>query len=1061
MSLFPRITVGPVIGRVTSTSVRLLVETDTAAAHARCVVVYNGRVADQQRIHTAHTHVLMKHTANENGNYNNSEWGTDSAMKQQRQSSSSSSSDYSEIGDRESHPHDNVPPGTVVQTLRLRIVEGGVPFAFTVRHLRPHSLYTLHIHTSNKMVVVVEEKPPTGRRIGNAHHHHRTATIHTYARLGGEDDGYLDFDSLSLSSAVRSAIGNNGISDRSELHMGDGGAMMRIVAVSGDNVRRRQNTDLWQELAEMMGAIPSTEDGTEADGGTGSQRKRQRRVDLVLHLGSQVFTDEAFAVARRLLRAHEEDCSQGNDDDDDDEASERMEHEITELFRDLYRTAWSYGPLQRVLSCASHLMLLGEGELRSFWAENPEDMDPRSHDFYIATIARRVYTEYQKQLWDDTPLEQFQDHFFRHEGSHHHLLAGRRGSRIGLLALDQLVGRSFCQQQRSNSEYLSEQQWQDMRRLLGPRGTFRDTDVLIVATSSPVVFLQQNRGVVLSEIERHGEVRCNWAFSFFREEQMAFLKLLERWKRLKNTRKEMVNRHVLLLCGSLGCGGMVDIKRNGRSLCRQVLVGPVTNTPSPWASSRVVRRLSNMELILSVDERDTYTSHSRDFCRERNLCLVDITADGPSNEMALPLRGPAEVDSEEEEEDDTVRDVLGEVIVTVSTQIVKAKRNALVTEALQDGDRENDMIESSRSRSSSGRSDRGGYSYVADENYDYDYDDGAGMSLDGVDTPRRKRRTVSNIGDSMPTISPRKINRSKRFMSLGPRSRHAANALASRDSKHQSRGVIDRAVTFDQLNHHERLAEEMEMAERRRTIRMSMAAVSKDPFDSGRHHDSVNLLMQQQQHQQKVAPKLSGRADKKGEYSSAFTEPLEEDEEDEGSDIEEEPLDARERQTYKTVAHMRRMEGVLFGMLFLSALAMVMLCVLFGYFVPDALQYTRESLLHPSRIVTVSCLIFPFMILLLSLLLMVRSCVRESRHRSQRNKATWYKKRSGKKRRWRLQRKLRKRQRCFDLCFCFSLFGCFVVTAIQITAVLALVAIYTVLALAPDSAPWIPPLQSL
>ncbi|MDX1649301.1 MAG: alkaline phosphatase D family protein, partial [Myxococcota bacterium] len=208
---------------------------------------------------------------------------------------------------------------------------------------------------------------------------------------------------------------------------------MNVAAVSCNFTIRKGDVDLWDDLW--------------------TRYVEPAQVDLLLHCGDQVYGDAAFQEAIGRLGV-EGPSSRVRDVDPE------VESAILESYRRLYRMTWRHPPTRRVLANVPSLAIWDDHEIRDDWGSRPEDRDPRSASRTVGRLARRVYREYQRQLWDDVDPDADPD-----DGLEGHV---HRFGRFGFLFVDQRGGRSFGRDEAL--PYLSSAQWRAIEEALRPGG---------------------------------------------------------------------------------------------------------------------------------------------------------------------------------------------------------------------------------------------------------------------------------------------------------------------------------------------------------------------------------------------------------------------------------------------------------------------------------------------------------------------------------------------------------------------------------------------------------------
>ena len=346
-----------------------------------------------------------------------------------------------------------------------------------------------------------------------------------------------------------------------------------VGAVSCNYLPRRGSSELWADLRDRY-VMPE---------GSG-------HLDLLLHLGDQVYQDETFAKALSIL-------------DGASTATPSQERKILELYRSIYRMTWAgYRPLREVLANVPNLMIWDDHEITDDWGSDPSHSKP-SPEFCVGTLGRRVYREYQRQLWDDFDPEEDPA-----DGLEHHK---HRWGPVGVLFVDQRGGRSFGRD--ASRPYLSVPQWEDISSALGDGGYFANVRALLVVTSVPLAYL----GDAISKIGSTfvNDLEDHWAWGPHRKEQIEMVRALRRWKQ-----GSPEGRELLVLGGDVHVGGRTEILHNENVVFRQLITSPVSNKPPGPILFWGLRGL------LEVDDGlgGSYRFEHDDFTRTRNYGIVLI-----------------------------------------------------------------------------------------------------------------------------------------------------------------------------------------------------------------------------------------------------------------------------------------------------------------------------------------------------------------------------------------------------------------------------------------------------
>ncbi|RLN20573.1 hypothetical protein BBO99_00005672 [Phytophthora kernoviae] len=142
------------------------------------------------------------------------------------------------------------------------------------------------------------------------------------------------------------------------------------------------------------------------DAMTNSMRVEQGEAPIILHLGGQVAMERMFDQAVQLLLLYADGLS---GDGVDRMNWLAMEEKATEILRSAYRSQWTLSPdLQFALANAGNLMMWSDGDIYPQFSTREEFFidheQPTLRMQVIRTVtrcARRLFHEYQRQLWDD------------------------------------------------------------------------------------------------------------------------------------------------------------------------------------------------------------------------------------------------------------------------------------------------------------------------------------------------------------------------------------------------------------------------------------------------------------------------------------------------------------------------------------------------------------------------------------------------------------------------------------------------------------------------------------
>ena len=304
---------------------------------------------------------------------------------------------------------------------------------------------------------------------------------------------------------------------------------MNVAAVSCNFPSRNGENDMWGDLRDRF-VVPND-------------------VDLLLHVGDQVYGDSVFDKAMSIIRLN------------NPKGKKAQDEAISELYRGLYRKNWTEPTIRSVLANVSNLMIWDDHEIRDDWGSRADDSNPEKPAYRIGSLARDVYREYQRQLWDDAfsssaPTSSDEQHF-------------HSWGKIGILFVDQRGGRSFGKD--NVRPYLGTRQWNDIvKQLTG--GELSKVRALIVVTSVPLVYLSSSMtdlgDFLVNDLLDH------WSHPKYTKEQIEMIRALRDWKDADDGQREL-----LVVGGDVHVGANTDIKHNNKTIFRQLITSPITNHP--------------------------------------------------------------------------------------------------------------------------------------------------------------------------------------------------------------------------------------------------------------------------------------------------------------------------------------------------------------------------------------------------------------------------------------------------------------------------------------------------
>ncbi|KAI5054986.1 hypothetical protein GOP47_0030131 [Adiantum capillus-veneris] len=339
-----------------------------------------------------------------------------------------------------------------------------------------------------------------------------------------------------------------------------------------------------------------------------SKSIKSKEIDLLIHLGDQIYGD-----GDRHL-----DAGAGKDRDrwlnrfkiglhmlkglSKEEWSSKQE-EICEKYREVYRQTWKHPYTAKCLAHCPSLMIYDDHEIRDNWGDNCRDHRKESDEYFVARCAWTVTLEYQRQLFEDVDFSNLdniqKDHYF-------HVI-----DNIGLMFLDIRGSRTFHRVENDPTPYLGSRQWEDIDEALGDGGVFRSVRVLVVCSPAPLVFLVPAvTRVAPTVVDRLEDFKGHW--SAYKHEQKRMVDSLQRWKESK------ICREVIVLGGDVHCGGHSCILKSGETLFYQLTTSPIANMPLPKTVYYAMRFAEQLE------RNEGFRFHHFNWTRARNFGIVHV-----------------------------------------------------------------------------------------------------------------------------------------------------------------------------------------------------------------------------------------------------------------------------------------------------------------------------------------------------------------------------------------------------------------------------------------------------
>ena len=461
---------------------------------------------------------------------------------------------------------------------------------------------------------------------------------------------------------------------------------LRAVVVSGERSEALNSGDpnVWEKVAARVASF---------------------EVDVMIHLGGQVHSTQAFKDAMIIFQRHEQTGFVTT-------GQHEIEETTRERLRDVYRRAWNLPRTRQVLASCSHLMIWNDEDIyHDFTIARNSLGDPISSD--MIRMGHEVYREYQRQLWDPDCVDvgpsmygasqanrrsqalldavrkrlldkvaaegaavtKEKDGFSDDEDDaaienidpcaqehHYHRLGG-----VGILFVDMRGGRLLERGgQALDNPIVSHEQWTFMERALSdPDGG--SVRVLLVCVERPLVEETPSSARIRSRRPETFSVKERWAYND--QELSRLLNMLVAWRR------GGAHRVVQILTGGLRVGVETLIRQKGTNeILRQLSLGPITDD--------VVSKLT-VPLDGNVDEKGTFTYvHSRMARPQRNYAMLDIGV--PFLEQEPPSLSLRLVGAVEQPPRALLGPIVGRVTSTTAVIMLEVEMPAVITCILTD-----------------------------------------------------------------------------------------------------------------------------------------------------------------------------------------------------------------------------------------------------------------------------------------------------------------------------------------------------------------------------------------
>ncbi|KAG2382749.1 hypothetical protein C9374_005329 [Naegleria lovaniensis] len=295
------------------------------------------------------------------------------------------------------------------------------------------------------------------------------------------------------------------------------------------------------------------------------------------------------------------------------QVSPQEEEAIKENFRKYYRLNWNHPATRRFISQVSNLMILDDHEIRDDWGSNEADKRKDTPEYYVGSLARQVYWEYQRALREDIDDRVRMSN--KHE-AYYHIIGD-----VGILVLDLRAARSFLSSNAGDKIFLGEDQWNDLNSWLfgtqqgsSPLST-PQIKSLIVVCSVPLIFLNKKLTEALPKMRSDlDDFRDHWTFGKQYPEQIDLLEMIRKWI------SSHPNRNCVVLGGDVHIGGSTTIKKDGKIVCEQLTSSAVCNIEMSFTENAVLKFMIKVSETL----REGWTFKHHQWTKDNNYGIVHI-----------------------------------------------------------------------------------------------------------------------------------------------------------------------------------------------------------------------------------------------------------------------------------------------------------------------------------------------------------------------------------------------------------------------------------------------------
>lgn len=364
-------------------------------------------------------------------------------------------------------------------------------------------------------------------------------------------------------------------------------ADMRFGVLSCNQIATDHKKDMWEKLALEI---------------------KDEKIDIIFHIGDQIYADhsESLKLPAEFQDIWNVSCQWLLAEPNHDNWIHYKE-KILFLYRQLYRTTFSHSPTQFILSHVSNLMVFDDHDAHDDWGVDPEDVDRSTAQWFVGKCAYRAICEYQHQQWKDIDFNELDritdadelhiDHVLTRDYHKHKYGA------IGVYMSDNRGNQSvhYGEEQKS-CPFLGLNQWKDLESAIGSTdGYFSDCKILVMNFPVPLVYLPHNLNDAIARV--YDDALGHWSSAQYRREQIRMLDMLRDWV----DARPVGERQIILTGGDVHIGGHTEIYYNHKFYFHQIICSAISNNPLSTPVFYAVKTVASM--VSHLDYGWTFKHH--------------------------------------------------------------------------------------------------------------------------------------------------------------------------------------------------------------------------------------------------------------------------------------------------------------------------------------------------------------------------------------------------------------------------------------------------------------------